>query len=101
MLQRGGGGDLLHEALGAQHGGQFGLEHLDRDLALVLEILGQVHGGHAALPELALEAVAVGEGGGEARGRIQWMHRVNVLPAPRTRERAAHRRGRRSVTTIR
>ena len=48
------------------HGGEFGVEDLDGDLAVVLEVVGEVDGGHAALAELALEAVAVGEGGGEA-----------------------------------
>ena len=55
-----------HEPLGAEHGGELGLEDLERDLAVVLEVLGEVDGGHAALAQLALDAVAVGEGGGEA-----------------------------------
>ena len=38
MLQRRGGLDLLHEALGAEHGRQLGLEDLDGDLAVVLEV---------------------------------------------------------------
>jgi len=66
VLEVGGGGDLGDEALGADHGGQFGAEDLDGDLAPVLEVLGEVHGGHAAGAELPLDAVAVGEGGGEA-----------------------------------
>ena len=61
MLQRRGGLDLHHEPLGAEHGGEFGLEDLERDLAVVLQVLGEVHGRHAALAELALDAVAVGE----------------------------------------
>ena len=61
MLQRRRRRDLLHEPLGAEHGGEFGLQHLERDLALVLEVLGEIHGRHAALPELALDAVAIGQ----------------------------------------
>ena len=38
---------------------------LDGDPAIVLEVLGEVHRGHAAGAELALEAVAVGEGEAE------------------------------------
>ncbi len=68
MLQIGRRPDLGEEPLGADHGGQLRLQHLDRDLAVVLEVLGQVHRGHAAGPELALDAVAVGEGGGEPIG---------------------------------
>ena len=33
---------------------------------MVLEVLGEVDRRHAARPEFALEAVAVGEGAGEA-----------------------------------
>ena len=65
MLQVRDGLDLGEEALGADHGGQLGPQHLDRDLAVVLEVLGEVHRGHAAGAELALDAVAVGEGGRE------------------------------------
>ena len=50
------------EPLGAEHGGELGPEHLERDLAVVLEVLGEVDGRHAALAELALDAVAVGQG---------------------------------------
>ena len=63
-----GGLDLLHEALGAEHGGELGLQDLEGDLAVVLEVLGEVDRRHAALAELALDAVAIGEGGREAIG---------------------------------
>ncbi len=46
---------------GAQHGRQLGLQDLERDLAIVLEVLGEVHRGHAALAQFPLDAVAVGE----------------------------------------
>ena len=39
---------------------QLGVQDLDGDLAVVLQVLGEVDGGHAALAELAFEAVAVG-----------------------------------------
>ena len=61
VLQVGGGLDLGEEALGADHGAEFGTQHLDRHLAVVLDVVGQVDGGHAAGAELALEGVAVGE----------------------------------------
>ncbi len=66
MLQGGGGLDLDHEAVGAEDGGELGLEDLDGDLAVVLEVVGEVDGGHAAGPKLALDAVAVGQCRGEA-----------------------------------
>ena len=65
-MQASGGFDFEEEAFRAEDGGQVGAEHLDRDLALVLEIVGQVDGRHTTLAELALEAVAVGQRGGEA-----------------------------------
>jgi hypothetical protein len=39
-----------------------GLPDLECDFAVVLEIVGQVNDGHAALAELALDAVAAVEG---------------------------------------
>ena len=63
MLQPGGELDLAQEPLGAERCGQLRMEHLERDGAVVLEVLRQVYGRHAAPAELALEGVAVGEGG--------------------------------------
>ena len=70
VLEAGGGLDLGEEAVAADDGAQFGMEDLDGDLTGVLEVLGEVDGGHAALAELALEAVAVGERRSEASQRI-------------------------------
>jgi hypothetical protein len=58
--------DLRQEPLGADHRGQLGAEHLDGDLAIVLEVLGEVDGCHPALTELPLDPVAVTERRGEA-----------------------------------
>ena len=66
MLQRGGGLDFHHEPFGAKHRSEFGFQHLERNLSIVLEIGGQKHVGHATLPQFALNAVTVGQGGGEA-----------------------------------
>ena len=66
VLQAGGRLDLGKEALAADDGAQLGAQDLDRDLAGVLEVLGEVDGGHAALAELTLEAIAIGEGDREA-----------------------------------
>ena len=59
MLQRRRRLDLDHEPLGAEHRGEFRLEHLDRDLAIVLEVVREIDRGHAARAELALDAVAI------------------------------------------
>ncbi len=62
--------DLTDEPVRSQGGRELGPEDLDRDLAFVLQVLGQIHGGHAALTELALEAVSVGESVSEAGGKL-------------------------------
>ena len=62
MLELGGELDFAVEPLGADRGAEFGVEHLDRDLAVVLDVLRQEDGRHAARPELALDAVPVGNG---------------------------------------
>ena len=72
--EAGRGLDFAEEALGAECGGEFGAEHLDGDLAVVLEVLGEVDGGHAALAELALDAIAVAQGRRESGlGVRHWM----------------------------
>ena len=62
--------DLAEEPLGAERVGEFRVEDLDRHLTIVLEIVGEVDGGHAALAELALEHIAIGEGLLQPRWKI-------------------------------
>ena len=71
MVELGGDGDLAEEPLGAERVGEFGVEDLDRHRAIVLEIVCEVNRGHAALPELALEAVAVDQCGPELFGDLR------------------------------
>ena len=71
MLQLGGGLDLGEEALGAEHGRELGVQHLDGDLAVVLEVLREIDRRHAARAELALDRVAIGKGCGEVRNLRQ------------------------------
>ena len=59
------------------HGGELRAQHLDGDLAAVLEVLGEIDRRHAALAELPLDAVAVGQGYLEAimdlgHPRLRW-----------------------------
>ena len=53
--------DLAQESLAPERLRELRLEHLERDVAIVLEVVREVHGRHAAGAELALDAVAVGE----------------------------------------
>ena len=61
VLQAGGGPDFPLEALRAEGGGELGVQDLERDRAVVPEIVGQEHRGHATPPQLALEPVAVSQ----------------------------------------
>ena len=90
MLQVGGGPDLGQEPLGAEHGGELGLQHLERDLAVVPEVVGEIDGRHAALAELALDLVLVGQGGvqsfeefGHSAGGLQTRSQYRSLPVRR------------------
>ena len=61
MLERGGDADLAEKPLAAQHGRQLGLEHLDGDPSVVLQVLGEKHDRHPAVAELPLHAVSIAE----------------------------------------
>ena len=91
MLEIGGDLDLGEEAVAADDGGQLGVQDLDGDLAAVLQVLGEVDGGHAALAELAVEAIAVGEGIGEAVRRRWRSSRSRREPGPHVAEPVLHR----------
>src|SRR3954463_1615621 len=79
MLQRGSRLDLDDEAIGAEDGGEFRLEHLDRDLAVVLDVVREVDGRHAAAPEFALDPIP----GRERRGELGVSARDRCHAGPR------------------
>ncbi|MEJ2504079.1 MAG: hypothetical protein P8177_12345 [Gemmatimonadota bacterium] len=66
MLEVRRGPDLREEPLPAHHGGQLRLQHLERHLPAVLQVLRQVDRGHATLTELALDPVAALQGAVQA-----------------------------------
>ena len=70
VLQVRRGADLGQESLGADHRGELGPQHLDRDLAVVAKIVGEVDGRHAAGPELPKDAVAFGESESQTSQRV-------------------------------
>src|SRR4029450_8664711 len=77
MLQIGRGLDLGEEAVRSNDRGQFGAEYLQGNLPIVPHIVGEIDGGHAALAQLPLDAVAVGEGGRESVVGSQWVRCLN------------------------
>jgi hypothetical protein len=69
MLQLGSELDFPKEAIGAEGGGEFGMQYLQRYQSGVPEIVRQVDRGHAAPAKLALERVAVPESISQRGGR--------------------------------
>ena len=61
VLEPGDKLDLPEEPLGAERVRQLGMEHLERDGTVVLEVVSEADRGHPALAELALDNVAVGQ----------------------------------------
>lgn len=57
--------DLSQKPLGAERGGQLAPQHLDGNLALVLQVVSEVYDRHAAAADFALDGVARGEGGSQ------------------------------------
>jgi hypothetical protein len=76
--------DLGQEPLGSDDRRELGLQDLDRDLALMPEIVGQVDRGHASGAELTLDAVPALEGGVQTGDGIghRYLGRVRI-PSPR------------------
>jgi hypothetical protein len=77
VLQVRGGADLREEALRPDYGGQLGLQDLERDLPVVLDVLGQIDRRHAALTELPLDAVLAVQCGFQASG-VAFGHQGSV-----------------------
>ena len=63
VQQPGGHPDLALEPVGADGGGELGVEHLERDLAAIPQVGHQHDARHSAPAELAAERVAVGQVG--------------------------------------
>ena len=58
VSQVGSGLDLSEKPLGADRRRQLGLQDLEGDVAVVLQILGQVDLGHTTFAHLTLDGVA-------------------------------------------
>src|SRR6266850_989031 len=77
--------DFVPETLRAEAGGEFGVQDLERDRAVMLEVPREVHSCHAAPAELALDRVAITEGlfektGESGHGAARW-RRLESAPA--------------------
>ena len=70
MLEPGGELNLVLEPLGAERGSELGVEHLERDRSLVLDVAGEIDRRHAPASELALEHVAVAQASSQRGGQV-------------------------------
>ena len=79
MAELRGQPDLEEKPLRAKARRQFRVQHLEGDPAILPEILCQVHRSHSTAAELALERVAVGQGGLESfQGLDQIENRTGI-----------------------
>ena len=62
MLESGGDANFTLKAFRPEHRCQVRVEDLERNLAVMLDIVCQVHGGHATPAQLALEQVPISQG---------------------------------------
>ncbi len=61
---------------------ELGLQHLDGDFAMVLQVLGEVDRRHAAAAEFTLDRVAVGKRGLQSGEQVsQWGSRAGTTPS--------------------
>ena len=60
VCEIGGYLNLSEESLGTQCGGELGAQYLQRNLAVVLEILREIHGSHPTLADFPFNFVTVG-----------------------------------------
>ena len=70
MPQSGGDFDLEEKPLGSERGGELRSQDLQGDGSIVPDVVGEIDRSHTAASELALDAIAVGQGGRE-EGRTQ------------------------------
>jgi hypothetical protein len=66
VREPGGGGDFAKEPLDAHGRGQFGVQHLQGNVAAVLHVTGEIHRRHAAPAEFTFDGEAAREGGLQA-----------------------------------
>ena len=98
VVQTGRNGDLAEKPLGSYGGGNLRLEHLDGDLAVVLEVLGEIHGRHPSGANRALDAIPVRQGGVDV---VRCLHHASQDDAERSASRGAPEEGARRRLTNR
>ena len=70
MLQPRGRLDLGQKTIGAERGGEVGMQDLHRDVAIVADVAGEIDARHPSAAYLAIDAIAIGDGLREAGSRV-------------------------------
>src|SRR5262245_48525872 len=74
MLQPRGRANLGEKTLSTERGTEVGMEDLDGDVAVVADVVREIDRRHAAGAELPIDAIAIGEGGGQSRKNVVVRH---------------------------
>ena len=74
MIQTSGNLYLSQKPIGAERRGKLGMQHFERDQALVLHILSEIDGCHPAATELTIYRVVLRQCGAEALDRKRSGH---------------------------
>src|SRR5439155_9409224 len=95
VVEAGRGFDLAQKAVWTQGRRKLGLQNLDSDRAMVLEVCGEVDCRHPTAAELALDRVTVAKGGLQSGEQVHVRSRAGTRPSygrwPRTaRGRSQH-----------
>src|SRR5437870_4231893 len=76
--------DLAQAPIGSDRQSDVAVEDLDRDLPAMLEVVREEDGRHAAAPQLAVEAIALGQSAREVFGSVG--RHLATLPQDRRNE---------------
>lgn len=68
--------DLGQKPLGAKRSGEIGMQDLDRNVAIMLEIVSEIYRGHAADPDLAGDSISALES-----SRKSWQDVAHMTPS--------------------
>ncbi len=81
MVEAGRGFDLAQKAVRTQGRRKLGLQNLDSDRAMVLEVCGEVDCCHPTAAELALDRVTVAKGGLQSGEQVHVRSQAGTGPS--------------------
>lgn len=75
--------DLGQKAIGSEHGTQFRIQNLERDLPIMLEIAGQINRGHTAGADQMIDSISGAQRIGELFTNIHHWRLESDFMSPR------------------